>query len=726
MAELLAKPDETLFAHLEKVADLAPKLAFRLALREDLAKRSILAALFHDLGKATKDFQRYMWLLREGREKEARRLKPHVFPHPLASLNFVFLVEAELFGEPFLATGAVLSHHSPLSGELYRTWEGKPDFVEDLEELITRLFEKWKSVWGEIPERQKLVTIREFSPLKLLEKALEKDGRKVSLRGLIKEAPRWDFARVKTVLHLADWLASSGREDPDELFLKDASWAVEDYFDRKAFIPYQFQRKAGKLSGKRLALRAPTGSGKTEALLLWAGGAERILYLLPTQATTNAMFQRLKAIYGAEKVGLAHGHTSYILHQEAGEDFLWERLVASVFAKPVTVATLDQFLLAHLHGRHWEERLTLAASAHVMFDEIHSYEPYTLGLLAEVLSDFPGKSLAFASATLPKALLEIFSPENFLEAEKEFFSRKRHRVCLRPYSLKEALPEVIAFAQNGHRVLVISNTVREAQEIYRELRKNYPGPVHLFHSRFTFRDRLEKEGLVRKQKSGTILVATQVVEVSLDISYDVLFTELAPLDALVQRLGRVNRRGERPLAEVKIFSFVGEGSKRVYLEGILERSFSLLKDLPEIPAERDWVEVVSLLYEGIVHEDSFQRDFEEGRRTLREVQKILGCYTIDLTDEELRARFTTRKGTPSVEVLPETFLDEARAFKDQGEGWRLVEFLVPVPIWWLRAFKDWFYPTEDLGCFVTRLPYSAEEGLLSPAREEMPDGYEFW
>ena len=727
MVELLAKPDESLEEHLEKTVKIAQELAFRLSLSENLAKKSILAALFHDLGKATRDFQRYMLLLKEGREKEAQRLKPRVFPHALASLNFIFLAEQKFFGEPFLATGAVLSHHSPLSGELYHSWECKPVYEASLTELITRLLEKWKPISGGRLKRQELAVIQEIPPLCLLEKIHEKNGKKITLRGLIQEAPRWDFARVKTVLHLADWLASAGRSDPKEIFLSQGRKKLRAYFVKKNFRLYQFQQRAEKLAGENLALRAPTGSGKTEALLLWAGSAERILYLLPTQATVNAMYARLKQIFGPQKVGLAHGHASYILRQEKEDDFLWEKLSASVFAKPVTVATLDQFLLAHLQGRHWEEKLTLAASAHIIFDEIHSYEPYTLGLLAEILADFPGKSLAFASATLPKALLEIFSPEHLIEAEENFFLRKRHHLCLNSYLLKEALSEIISQARNGHRVLVILNTVREAQEVYRKLCQAYDGPLHLFHSRFVFRDRLKKEGLLEKQKPGTILVATQVVEVSLDISYDVLFTELAPLDALVQRLGRVNRRGERPPAKVKIFSLVGEGSKCVYPEGVLEKSLSLLKDLPGIPEEQDWVKAVSSLYEEIVHENSFKRVFHEGQKTLREVREILGCYTIDLADEELRARFTTRRGTPAVEVLPETFLSEAQALQAQKEGWRLPELLVPVPIWWFHAFTDWFYPSKDLGCLITRLPYSSEEGLLPlKTSDEVPSKYEFW
>ena len=707
---------------------MAQELAHRLGLDEELEKRSILAALCHDLGKGTRCFQRYMKLLKEGRLEEARRFKPNVFPHALASLIFVFLAEAGLFGEPYLATGAVLSHHSPLSGELFRTWEGKPDFEESLEDLVGQLFERWKPLLGGLPPREKLlIMMREIPPLTLLESVREKDGRKVSLRGLIKEAPRREFARVKTVLHLADWLGSSGRQSADELFLQDSDCSLKEHLSRRGFTLREFQRNAEKNAGRNIALRAPTGSGKTEALLLWASRAKRIIYLLPTQATTNAMFQRLKRIYGKERVGLAHGHASYVLRREIEEDadFLWEKLAASVFAKPVTVATIDQLLLAGLQGRYWEERLVLAADAHLIFDEIHSYEPYTLGLLVELLSDLPARTFSLASATLPQPLLEIFSPEKLIEAEEAFFARKRHRLSLEPSSIKESFSRIVHLAEQGYRILVILNTVREAQEVFEELKRLYWGPLYLFHSRFVFRDRLQKERIVQEQKPGTILVATQVVEVSLDISYDVLFTELAPLDALVQRLGRVNRRGENPPAKVKIFSEVGEGSRRVYPDGLLEKSLDLLRDLPEIPEERDWVEAVGLLYEGLLNEDSFRKDFEAGRQNLQEIRQILGCYTIDLNDEELRSRFVTRKGTPSVEVLPEGFLEEALAFKEAGESWRLTELLVPVPIWWLNAFGARFYPAQHLGCLVTRLPYTAEKGLLPP-REETPESAEIW
>ena len=727
MAELLAKPDVSLKKHLYEVASLASQLANRLKFPESLKKRCILAGLFHDLGKATSGFQKYMHLLAQGRETEARKLKSRVFPHALASLPFVLVAEKELLGEPLLATGAVLSHHSPLSGDLYRTWEGKPDYAEDIEEILCWLTQQLENLFPDSSAlRENLKIALEFKPLSLLECKKEEKDRRVSLRGILQGLPKEDFAKVKAVLCLADWMASAGGRDPKELFLENPRAKVENYFKAFKYTPRKFQREAGKHSGKSLALRAPTGSGKTEALLLWAGEAERIIYLLPTQATTNAMYERLKEIFGAGKVGLAHGHASYILHQENETDFLWEKLSSLVFAKPVTVATLDQFLMACLHGRHWEERLTLAASANLIFDEIHLYEPYTLGLLKEALNNFSSRQWAFASATFPKAIRKIFPTEVFLEAEEELFRRRRHRLRLEESSLTEAIKEIVSKAQRGQRVLVIFNTVREAQSFYRQLIDKYCSEkVKLFHSRFTFGDRISKEKAVKdlEKTKGSILIATQVVEVSLDISYDVLFSELSPLDALVQRLGRVNRRGESPPAETVIFTRVSEGSRRIYSPGILNKSVTLLKNLPEVPEEKDWVEAVDNLYEGVEETEDFRSEFEEGRRILNEVQKILGCYTIDLTDEEMRARFTTRRGTPSVEVLPEKFYSRAVEFKEKGEGWRLVEFLVPVPIWWFYAYEDYFPPRDpELGVIVTQLPYSSELGLSEPEEDELLKG----
>ncbi|MEO0253715.1 MAG: CRISPR-associated helicase Cas3', partial [candidate division WOR-3 bacterium] len=117
----------------------------------------------------------------------------------------------------------------------------------------------------------------------------------------------------------------------------------------------------------------------------------------------------------------------------------------------------------------------------------------------------------------------------------------------------DVLNKVVEEAQNGKRVLFILNTVRQAQKVYEKIKdKNTSIKVCLLHSRFTYEDRKNKEFEITRQefknpkpdyeKEGKILIATQIVEASLDIDADILFTEICPLDALVQRMGRVLRR----------------------------------------------------------------------------------------------------------------------------------------------------------------------------------------
>ncbi len=720
MAELLAKPDNTpLLDHLAEVVRLGDEIAQRLGLSEKLRVKAILACALHDVGKATKSFQEY---IQEKRKK--------AYPHALASLPFVLLAEiclAPHYGwaqTDLEATASVLTHHSPLGPTLYKGYNS-PDYHPDLEQVLQQVWELLAShkVRGLLPFESFWQNIQAFlkdSPAALLDCSFQFGDEKQSLRGILQHLPVGEFAQVKAVLHLADWLASAKQPKPSTLFLSGGRTLVGKHLQRLPAPLRQFQQKALETSRSTdiLWLRAPTGTGKTEALLSWAGDTERILYLLPTQATVNAMWRRLCGIYGKEAVALTHGRASYMLHREFEEDPLDIRLFGSVFAKPITVATLDQYLLAHLQGRHWEERRTLAKRATVILDEIHSYEPYTLGLLQEALRRECPARLAMASATLPEGLLSLFPHGKLIEAEDSLWQRQRYRLNLRDGTLAENGIEVaLNFAREGKSVLVVANTVRDAQNLYRQLREDCGwSKGKLLHARFIFRDRQRKEEEVSKPESGTIFVATQVVEVSLDISYDVLITEVAPLDAIVQRMGRVNRYGKQPPAPVIVFRNWSEGSRHIYGREVLEWSAEILSNLPEQPTDRDLAHAAQCLYERVMETEEWQKELQEGRETLDELQRVLGCYTIDLSDEEMRARFTARRGTISVEVLPACFIEEAYALKENREGWRLPELLVPVPIYWLKQ-SQFFSPVSDLGCWQTLLPYDPDYGLQAPSEQ---------
>jgi CRISPR-associated endonuclease/helicase Cas3 len=726
VAELLAKPDTPLIAHLAEVTRLGDEIAQWLGLSERLRVKVLLACALHDIGKATNDFQEHI----RGKCKIA-------YPHALASFPFAFVAESRLASSydwaptNLEATASVLTHHSPLGPTLYRGYEKPPDYHPDLPQVLREVWELLASYqfrglppfdefWGS------LQPFLQESPAALLDTPLPFNGEHRSLRGILQRLPTREFAQVKAVLHLADWLASAKQSQTSVLFLSGGKKTVEKHLQKLPRPLREFQRKARDASSKTdiLWLRAPTGTGKTEALLSWAGDAERILYLLPTQATADAMWRRLQGIYGKEAVALTHGRASYMLRRESEEDPLDMRLFGSVFAKPITVATLDQYLLAHLHGRHWEERRTLAQRATVILDEIHAYEPYTLGLLQEALRRECPARMAMASATLPNGLLSLFPVGELIEAEESLWQRQRYRLELCDGTLLDnGIKVALQFAKQGKSVLVVANTVRDAQSLYRQLREEFCWTnSNLLHARFIFRDRLSKASKVDKPESGMIFVATQIVEVSLDISYDVLVTEAAPLDALVQRMGRVNRYAQKPPAPVVIFRNWSEGSRRIYGREILEWSIEILSGLPALPTDGDLAHATQCLYERVVETEEWQKELQEGQKTLDYLQRTLGCYTIDLADEEMRALFTARRGTLSVEVLPAQFVEEAYDLKEKGEGWRLPELLVPVPIYWLRQ-SEFFSYASDLGCIQTLLPYDADYGLQTPAdQSQVPGG----
>ena len=731
--EPLAKPNQKLLDHLRQVAALGKAIADRLGLAEDPRKRALLACWLHDVGKALRSFQDYMQearSLEEARsrgapeseikalERSVRQKKNQAFPHALAALVPTLVLEKQLLGEPFLATAAVLSHHSPLTESLYGHRERPP---EDPESLIVFL-EKLRPVLAEegfsIPEEtfQVMYQFLDRSPAGLL------DDLQYGLRERFQALPRKEFAQVKAVLHLADWLASA-RKSPETIFLQSGSQKIrafiKDELLQKGHKLYRFQKRAADLTDPSLTLQAPTGTGKTEALLLWAGDAERILYLLPTQATVNAMWRRLREIYGNDAVGLAHGRAGYIIRKAyQDEDPLDHRLFGSVFAKPVVVATLDQYLLGHLQGRHWEERLTLSQRSTVILDEIHTYEPFTLGLLKEALCAAPPERLAVASATLPSSLLKLLEfNKDPIRAESRLWQRKRYRLELQEGSILQGLSEIVEQARSGKKVLVVVNTVPKAQEVFHKLQgmKVPLQNLKLLHSRFTFRDRIQKEQDLQAPPPGMILVSTQVVEVSLNISYDMLYTEIAPIDALVQRMGRVNRKGKQPPVPVKVYLEWDKGSEIIYGEDILGRSLKELEQIPAIPTDEDLINATEAVYQFIIPQESYQKEVEEGVHNLKKLKEILGCYTIDLSDERLRSYFMTRRrGMISTEVLPESLSEEAENIFKKGKKWQLVELLVPVPLYWIT--KHWgslFWKEEDFG-IMTSLSYNSKLGIANP------------
>ena len=360
-------------------------------------------------------------------------------------------------------------------------------------------------------------------------------------------------------------------------------------------------------------IEAQTGTGKTEAALCraWslvdAGLADSIIFALPTQATANAMFERLdKAatvlFADSPNLLLAHGYArqneafaalKMRSQPEKGEEQDgWvkcsEWLAESrkrVFLGQIGVCTIDQVLISVLPVRHRFVRGFGVGRSVLIVDEVHAYDAYMYGLLEEVLRQqkASGGSAILLSATLPeKQKQKLFAawdaelPTEELAPYPLISSAADQGVelyalpgnapqetisvsleCLRAPGMapdEQLIARLIVAAKEGAQVAVICNLVDVAQTLYEKLKletEELPVEIELFHARFRFSDRKSKEkgviknfGLEGERTRGRILVATQVVEQSLDVDFDWIITQLCPVDLLFQRLGRLHRHAE--------------------------------------------------------------------------------------------------------------------------------------------------------------------------------------
>ena len=177
-----------------------------------------------------------------------------------------------------------------------------------------------------------------------------------------------------------------------------------------------------------------------------------------------------------------------------------------------------------------------------------------------------GGKFAILTATLPEFLIDLLKKENinFKMAEKTFINdRIRHSIKIKH---KEIEVETIIEKYNKNKILVICNTVKKAQEIYQNLHNEGIENINLLHSRFIKKDRKEKEekitelGKIENTDYG-IWISTQIVEASLDIDYDLLFTELSDINGLFQRMGRCYRNREFKQEGYNCFVFNGGDKK---------------------------------------------------------------------------------------------------------------------------------------------------------------------
>lgn len=557
-------------------------------------KELILSACgMHDVGKANGIFQSKV--SGEGREEKREHAAeiPHGFLSAFIMSEKAFLMEhPDWNADDFSALlTAVYYHHT--RKDAYE--------VKELEEYCGRYY------LGFVREYlgDETVSVQDINKSKLLFST-----RADTWQDIVGEDLWCEYMLIKGLLNKFDWAVSAGydrAEIASDIETKELCVNVKAALSgglRPA------QRFMSDNQDENLVVIAPTGSGKTEAALLWLNG-EKGFYTLPLKVSSNAIYKRIKEKYCYKDAALLHSDSmnSYLMASEGDiEDGYRNYEQAKLLSYPLTVCTVDQLFRFVYKALGTEIFAATLKYSKIVIDEIQSYSPKIVAALIFGLKEVKkmGGKFAIITATFPPVLKHFMKKNKLVEGKDyiyEDFSDTagipRHRV-----TIVEDDFDISAIAEEAEKkkVLIICNTVSKAQQVYQAIRDR-DLEAGLLHSRFTRADRdiLEKRIMdfsADISKTG-VWVTTQIVEASLDIDFDVLHTEMCTADSLLQRMGRCNRAGGKDTAVPNVVVYYNNsGRGTVYDKDIYDRSAdSLRKYVGEIISESDKATYINEVYD---------------------------------------------------------------------------------------------------------------------------------
>ena len=552
MKEFRAKPNESLWEHTEKLIKNARKLLEFGYITEDVLAKLIMACRYHDIGKMNKEFQER---IRTGSKFDAGK----EVGHNLLS-GFLVDVEGVLSNEDYeKIVYVVLNHHHYHENNFSAIDEKRELLYEKQNEVLDIL----KKIGIDVKREERL------------------EGR--ALKSIKSQENKLETRLLKGLLHKCDYAASSGIEiEFKNDFLEEQ---FDKYIRKKNFKLNDMQKFCREHRDDNILITASTGMGKTEAAMLWLGNNKGI-YVLPLKTAINEIYKRIKDEILQEEninnhIGLLHGDTFPIYMEQLVEgnekiDELEYKKTTRYFYEtknlslPITISTPDQIFNFVYHYNGYELKLANLSYSKVIIDEIQAYSADLLAYLIFGLQSIvrAGGKFAIFTATFPPFIKDLlgktFNKNTYEEKELEIRGEhlidekyateiNRHHLKITESELKaDDIKETYERKENK-KILVVCNTVKEAQRIFRELSDDCN--CRLLHSKFISQDRKKKEhqimedgktfceGISDLNDKKIIWISTQIVEASLDIDFDYLFTEVVNLNSLFQRLGRVNRKG---------------------------------------------------------------------------------------------------------------------------------------------------------------------------------------
>ena len=493
---------------------------------------------------------------------------------------------------------------------------------------------------------------------------------------MIPNHQQWnEYVLIKGLLNKFDYTVSAGYEEAEiapDLEKKILKHNIEKIFHGMKLRPAQ--KYMEKNHDKNLVVIAPTGSGKTEAALLWLNG-EKGFYTLPLQVSSNAIYDRIKEKYSFHDVSLLHSDSmkKYLGEYAETEESAYEQYEkAKRLAYPLTVCTVDQLFKFVYKALGTEIFAATLKYSKIILDEIQSYSPKVIATIIyglKIVTEMGGK-FAIITATFPPVLKHFMERYGLVEGEQFEFQdfsdcadSVRHKIVIRDTEIEET--EILNAGQ-VKKVLVICNTVRKAQETYERLSLEMED-VFLLHSRYLRRDREQLEKMIMDFSNTDnrcgIWITTQIVEASLDIDFDILYTEMSTADSLLQRMGRCNRKGRVIPDDPNIIIYanrngVAENNKGVYEPEIYDRSLEQLRKYENIPfSEQDKIEYINKVY--LTEEIKNTNYYKQIERFLAHFNEIPPLeYEKKVADKKFR-------DIQSVTIVPEKIYSENKIIFDK-------------------------------------------------------------
>lgn len=631
----LAKDNKTIAQHINDLQHCLEVLVNMGYIEtEHLRKLIYIACNYHDYGKVNPEFQK--------RVSSTKRIyfdKNIEISHNVLSTFFIDSSEFEDYNDYLKVFFAVAYHHNYCDvDEIFR----------NKRDLISKLLENFETF-----------NVKNSVLKKLTKTGIMEERESILLKGF---------------LHKCDYCASAECEvEFKNDFLNNSlenlknSWRVNNpNADWKEMQNYCYEN-----SNENIIVVAQTGMGKTEGGLRWIGN-HKGFFVLPLKTAINAMYDRIKEDIlkndVKEKLSILHSESlNYVIkkHPEIDDPKEYNDR-GKKLSMPLTVTTMDQLFDFVFKYNGYEMKLTTFSYSKIVIDEIQMYGPELLAYLIrgiEMITEIGGK-VAIITATLSPFIRDLLG-DKFKYKEFIDDNVKRHNVKVinNEISAEDIVAKHYANINDNkpNKILVICNTIRKAQTMYDEIVKEVDEDnVHIFHTRFTKKDRAEKEKHIidtGKNKGGEneIWITTSVVEASLDIDFDYLFTELQDLNSLFQRMGRCNRKGKKSIDETNCFVYtkidsnlISNGNRGFIDRTMYNLSKEAISEVDGVISESDKLNLINKYFTtDKIRNSEF---FEEYHKYYGRI-KNTPAYALDISEIEVRH-------IRSVDIIPKDLYDK--------------------------------------------------------------------